>query len=83
MFDLQPDEEIVSVYGRSSYRMNALWFETNQGRVYGLAGGRDEGNFWSADPPTALNAHLGYISGYQGASNLNGLTLHWQYTELA
>lgn len=73
---LEEGETIVAVHGRSGEYVDALHFETSNGKTVG--GGLDGGNEWSAKLPLAVDPVLLSI-GARSSSLLETIILRWQY----
>lgn len=74
--DLDEDESVIAVSGRSGDFLNSIWFFTSKGTSFG--GGRlDLGSFeWTASAPSA-DGYLESIFGTQG-----GFGFNWRYYKI-
>lgn len=75
-FELEPDELIQIVQGRSDKRTDQIEFITNLGHVFGPYGGSGGKAWVSARPGCAL----AYLSG-SAENRLDSLTLHYECFE--
>lgn len=75
---LDPDEEVVEVFGRATSLIDNLGFRTSKGRV--IEGGTSPGNQFSAKGrPEWLRTSLQSISGWTDGKRMTGLKLHWKH----